>query len=88
MAAESYSRKWKIARRKLKLSKPIEKFHWTMKKIEEKLPKDLFLKVHRSFIINTAKIIDIQDNSVFLGNYVIPVSRSKRSELKKRLNLL
>jgi len=62
--------------------------HSTMKKIAEKLPKDLFLKVHRSFIINTAKIIDIQDNSVFLGNYVIPVSRSKRSELKKRLNLL
>jgi len=62
--------------------------HSTMKKIAEKLPEDLFLKVHRSFIINTAKIIDIQDNSVFLGNYVIPVSRSKRSELKKRLNLL
>ncbi|MBT8295637.1 MAG: LytTR family DNA-binding domain-containing protein, partial [Gramella sp.] len=27
--------------------------HSTLKKIEEKLPDDIFLKVHRSFIINT-----------------------------------
>jgi two-component system response regulator LytT len=35
--------------------------HSTLKKIEDKLPKDLFLKVHRSFIINTKKIIVIED---------------------------
>ena len=62
--------------------------HSTMKKIEEKLPDDLFLKVHRSFIINTKKIIDIEDNSVLISNNVIPVSRSNRPELMKRLNLL
>jgi two-component system response regulator LytT len=62
--------------------------HSTLKKIEDKLPKDLFLKVHRSFIINTKKIIDIEDNSVLIGKDVIPVSRANRSELMKRLNLL
>jgi two-component system response regulator LytT len=62
--------------------------HSTMKKIQEKLPEDLFLKVHRSFIINTKKIIDIEDNSVLIGNNVIPVSRSNRPELMQRLNLL
>jgi two-component system response regulator LytT len=62
--------------------------HTTLKKIEEKLPKDLFLKVHRSFIINTKKIIDIEDNSVLIGKEVIPVSRANRSELMNRLNLL
>ena len=50
--------------------------------------EDLFLKVHRSFIINTKKIIDIEDNSVLIGNNVIPVSRSNRPELMQRLNLL
>jgi DNA-binding LytR/AlgR family response regulator len=60
----------------------------TLKKIEEKLPKDIFLKVHRSFIVNFKKIIDIQDNSVLVGKEVIPVSRSQRPELMKRLNLL
>ncbi len=62
--------------------------HSTLKKIEEKLPQDLFLKVHRSFIINTTKIIDIKDNSVLIKKAVIPVSRSNRPELMKRLNLL
>lgn len=62
--------------------------HSTLKKIEDKLPKDLFLKVHRSFIINTKKIIDIEDNSVLIGKDVIPVSRANRPELMKRLNLL
>lgn len=62
--------------------------HSTLKKIEDKLPKDLFLKVHRSYIINTKKIIDIQDNSVLIGKDVIPVSRTNRAELMKKLNLL
>ncbi|NNK81504.1 MAG: response regulator transcription factor [Flavobacteriaceae bacterium] len=62
--------------------------HSTLKKIEEKLPDDLFLKVHRSFIINIKKIIDIEDNSVLIKRDVIPVSRSNRPELMKRLNLL
>ncbi|WP_040280360.1 LytR/AlgR family response regulator transcription factor [Psychroserpens damuponensis] len=62
--------------------------HSTLKKIEEKLPDDLFLKVHRSYIINVDKIIDIEDNSVLIKKDVIPVSRSNRPELMKRLNLL
>lgn len=62
--------------------------HSTLKKIEDKLPDNLFLKVHRSYIINIQKIIDIEDNSVLIKKDVIPVSRSNRPELMKRLNLL
>lgn len=62
--------------------------HTTLKKIEDKLPTDLFLKVHRSYIINTKKIIDIEDNSILIGKDVIPISRGSRPELIKRLNLL
>jgi two-component system response regulator LytT len=62
--------------------------HSTLKKIEEKLPDSLFLKIHRSYIINIKKIIDIEDNSVLIEKDVIPVSRSKRPELMKRLDLL
>jgi len=62
--------------------------HSTLKKIESKLPKDLFLKIHRSYIINIKQIIDIEDNSVLIDKHVIPVSRSNRPELIKRLNLL
>lgn len=62
--------------------------HSTMKKIAEKLPGDLFFKVHRSYIINLKKIIDIEDNSILIHKSVIPVSRSSKPELIKRLNLL
>lgn len=62
--------------------------HSTLKKIVDKLPVDQFLKVHRSYVINTSKIIDIEDNSVLIGKDVIPVSRSNRPELMRRLNLL
>ena len=62
--------------------------HSTLKKIEDKLPSTLFLRIHRSFIINVSQIIDIEDNSVLIQKSVIPISRSNKSELMKRLNLL
>ena len=62
--------------------------HSTLKKIEDKLPSALFLRIHRSFIINVSQIIDIEDNSVLSQKSVIPISRSNKSELMKRLNLL
>ena len=62
--------------------------HSTLKKIHDKLPDSLFLKIHRSYIINVDKIIDIEDNSVLIKKDVIPVSRSNRPELMKRINLL
>ena len=62
--------------------------HSTLKKIVDKLPTNQFLKVHRSYVINTSKIIDIEDNSVLIDRDVIPVSRSNRPELMRRLNLL
>ncbi|TVZ56425.1 LytTR family two component transcriptional regulator [Lutibacter sp. Hel_I_33_5] len=62
--------------------------HCPLKKIEEKLPVESFLKVHRSYVININKIVDIEDSSVLIKQDIIPVSRSNRNELKRRLNLL
>lgn len=72
----------------IKTDKENHTVHSTIKKIEEKLPEALFLKVHRSFIINIKKIVDIEDSSVLIGKNVVPVSRSSKPELMKRLNLL
>lgn len=62
--------------------------HSSLKKIQEKLPSKSFCKVHRSFIINTGEIIDIEDNTVLIKKEVIPVSRSNKGALMKKLNLL
>jgi len=62
--------------------------HTTIKKIKEKLPPEMFFQVHRSYIINIKKIVDIEDNSVLIEKTVIPISRANRDELMNRLNLL
>ncbi|CAL65817.1 two-component system response regulator containing LytTR DNA-binding domain [Christiangramia forsetii KT0803] len=60
----------------------------SLKKIESKLPSSSFLRVHRSYIINFRKIIDIQDNSILINNELIPVSRRYKPQLLDHLNLL
>ncbi len=72
----------------VKTTKEDYRVHNTLKKIKEKLPAHLFLQIHRSYIINFTKIIDIEDNSVLIEKNVIPISRSNRPELMRRLNLL
>ena len=72
----------------VKTSKKNYVIHSTLKKIENKLPSNLFVKVHRSYLINIKKIVDIQDNSVLIEKEIIPVSRINKPELLRRLNLL
>ena len=62
--------------------------HTTLKKIEEKLPNSFFIKIHRSYIINLNKIIDIQDSTVLIGKDIVPISKNKKEIFMKHLNLL
>ena len=39
-------------------------------------------------LASSGRIIDIEDNSVLIEKDIVPVSRSNRPELMKRLNLL
>lgn len=72
----------------VKTDKKVYRVHNTLKNIKDKLADNIFLQIHRSFIINFNKIIDIEDNSVLIEKSVIPISRSNRPELMRRLNLL
>jgi two-component system response regulator LytT len=67
-----------------------EKFmvHSTLSNIDKKLEHSDFLKVHRSYIVNLSKIVDIADNTIVIGKKVIPVSRAFRPILLKRINPL
>lgn len=60
----------------------------TLKRINAKLPATIFFQLHRSYIINLSKIIDIEMNSVLIEKDVIPIGRSKKEELINKLNLL
>ena len=64
--------------------------HSTMKDIEKKLPSDLFIRVHRSFIVALDKIAAIEQPNLILENdkKVIPIGGSYKEELGKRINLV
>jgi DNA-binding LytR/AlgR family response regulator len=60
----------------------------TLKNLEEKLNGGIFLKVHRSFIVNINKIDDIRGNTIYLQGNQIPIGKGHKDELVKRLNIL
>lgn len=63
--------------------------HSTMKDIEQKLPENQFVRVHRSFIIRIDKIKEIDHSNVVMENdkKVIPVGGSYKDHLQERINL-
>ena len=66
--------------------------HFTMKAIENQLPSGVFIRVHRSFIINKSMIQTIKDNSLDLivGATMksIPVGKSFRDSLLNDINVM
>lgn len=57
-----------------------------LSKVIELLPKDSFIQVHRSYIINLDKINFIQNNIISLGQYQLPISKSRKKELMDFIN--
>jgi two-component system, LytTR family, response regulator LytT len=60
----------------------------TLKAVEEKMVGNKFMKVHRSYIVNLQKIKDIQDNTLVIEGKVIPISKSLKSEVMNRINVV
>jgi len=57
----------------------------TISSLEDMLPADYFLRVHRSFIIALAKVSSYTPQSVYLGKTEIPVGPLYKSEVIKSL---
>jgi DNA-binding LytR/AlgR family response regulator len=57
----------------------------TLKEIDEKLPPEHFLRIHRSFIINLTHVDEVAGSHVVIGRKAIPLSKSLRAELLTRL---
>ena len=60
----------------------------TMKAIEAKLPDEQFVSVHRSYIVRIDRIKEIEDNTIVMGEKLIPVSRSYKENLMNHLKML
>lgn len=58
----------------------------SMKALEERLPEERFLRVHRSFIVQKQKIKVIDKGRIVFGKEYIPISETYKSMLQDYVN--
>ena len=59
--------------------------HHTMKKMEETLPSDRFIRVHKSFIASLQAIKSISGNMVEVESHELPIGALYKEQLLKRV---
>lgn len=59
--------------------------HSTMKAFVAKLP-EYFIRIHKSFIVNINHVDRLEDNSIYMGEKELPVSRNNKKSLVEMLN--
>lgn len=62
--------------------------HSSLKSVGEKLSKKIFLKVHRSFVVNVSKIDTIEGGMLVINQSIVPVSDAYRAALHNRMQFL
>jgi len=58
----------------------------TMKNIEERLPSDQYVRVHKSFIVALSKIDSIENNRIIIGEKYIPIGNQYRNSFYSLLD--
>ena len=57
----------------------------TFKSVEDYLPADKFIKVHKSYIVAVSKIDAIEGSDIRIGDRHIPISRNLKDEVMEKL---
>jgi DNA-binding LytR/AlgR family response regulator len=57
----------------------------SLKNLEARLPADQFMRVHKSYIVNTLKIDSLHGNTIEIGKKEIPIGMSYTGEVKEKL---
>lgn len=60
----------------------------SLKTVEDRFPADKFIRVHRSYLVHINKIDAIEQNELVINGQHIPVGKTYRDELMKRLSIL
>jgi two-component system, LytTR family, response regulator len=56
-----------------------------LKNIESKLPANIFIRVHKSFIVSVGKITSIEGNLIHIGATTIPIGKEYKNALFEKL---
>ena len=54
--------------------------------LEQKLPEDLFMRIHRSFIVPVKKIEAFSNHAVEVGGKELPIGRNYKNQVLEILN--
>lgn len=57
-----------------------------MKRVEDCLPSPQFMRVHRSFVVNMAKVSMVDRGRIVVGDVFIPVSESYKNQVQEYLD--
>ena len=57
----------------------------TIKTVEENLPEQMFLKIHKSYIVSLSKIDSIEGNEIRVGQHSLPISRTSKDEIMEKI---
>jgi DNA-binding LytR/AlgR family response regulator len=57
----------------------------TLKIIEDKLPEAVFVRIHRTYLVNITKIDEVAENHVMIGQREIPMSGGLKENLLQRI---
>ena len=60
----------------------------TLKNLDQKLDQNIFLKVHRSYIVNMSQIDDLQGNIIFIKEQEVPIGKAHKEEVMSRLDII
>ena len=61
--------------------------HTTLKAVEERLPANQFLRIHRSFIVSIPRIDTLQEGALIVQGKPLPIADAYRAALNKRMNI-
>lgn len=60
----------------------------TMIKLNDQLPVDRFIRVHKTYVVNISSVTGIKGNNLFIGQTKIPIGRLYKKDIVKYMSVL
>lgn len=55
----------------------------TLSRLEEELPADKFIRIHKSYIVSRQKVDKVDGDILYIDSQQIPISRARKKEIIK-----